>query len=50
VGVSRNVLGYKVDLRYHDTDIKKGEHDFYGYSSNHQIVDSRFVFGVSKSF
>jgi len=50
VGVSRNVFGYKVDLRYHDTDIKKGEHDFYGYSSNHQIVDSRFVFGVSKSF
>lgn len=50
LGVSRNVFGYKVDLRYHNTDIKKGEHDFYGYDSNHQIVDDRFVFAVSKSF
>lgn len=50
VGVSRNVFGYKVDVRYHDTDIKKGEHDFYGYNSNHQIVDDRVVFSVSKSF
>lgn len=50
IGVSRNVFGYKVDLRYHDTDIKKGEHDFYGYNSNHQIVDDRVVFAVSKSF
>lgn len=50
VGVSRNVFGYKVDLRYHNTDIKKGHHDFYGYDSNHQIVDDRFVFAVSKSF
>lgn len=49
MGVSRNVYGYKVDLRYHNTDIRKGEHDFYGYDSNHQIVDDRFVFAVSKS-
>lgn len=50
LGVSRNMYGYKVDLRYHNTDIKKGHHDFYGYDSNHQIVDDRFVFAVSKSF
>jgi uncharacterized protein (TIGR02001 family) len=50
VGVSRNIYGYKVDLRYHNTDIKKGQHDFYGYDSNHQIVDDRFVIAVSKSF
>lgn len=49
-GISRNVYGYKVDLRYHDTDIQKGHHDFYGYDSNHQIVNGRFVFAVSKSF
>jgi uncharacterized protein (TIGR02001 family) len=49
-GVSRKIFGFNVDLRYHDTDIKKGEHDFYGFSSNHQIVDSRVVIGVSKSF
>ncbi len=50
VGVSRNMYGYKVDLRYHNTDIRKGHHDFYGYDSNHQIVDDRFVIAVSKSF
>lgn len=50
VGISRNVFGYNVDLRYHDTDIQKGNHDFYGFESNHQIVDSRWVAAVSKSF
>lgn len=50
IGVSRNIYGFKADLRYHDTDIKKGEHDFYGYDSNHQIVDDRVVFALSKSF
>ncbi len=49
-GVSRNVFGYNVDVRYHDTDIDKGHHDFYGFKSNHQIVNSRYVFSVSKSF
>lgn len=50
LGVSRNVFGFNVDLRYHDTDIRKGRHDFYGFDSNHQIVDSRVVIAVSKSF
>lgn len=50
VGVSRKMFGYNVDLRYHDTNIKEGHHDFYGFSSNHQIVDQRYVISVSKSF
>tara|TARA_R110002050_G_scaffold57423_1_gene128783 strand:+ start:3900 stop:4742 length:843 start_codon:yes stop_codon:yes gene_type:complete len=50
VGISRNVFGYNVDVRYHDTDIKVGDNDFYGFESNNHIVDSRVVFGVSKSF
>lgn len=50
VGVSRHMLGYNVDLRYHDTNIKRGHHDFYGFESNHQIVDERYVISVSKSF
>lgn len=50
IGVSRNVFGFNVDLRYHDTDIKKGKHDFYGFDNNHQIVDERYVISVSKSF
>jgi uncharacterized protein (TIGR02001 family) len=49
-GVSRKMFGYTVDARYHDTDIDKGHHDFYGFSSNHQIVNARYVFSVSKSF
>ena len=50
IGISRNVFGFNVDLRYHDTDIKKGKHDFYGFDNNHQIVDERYVISVSKSF
>lgn len=50
VGVSRKMFGYNVDLRYHDTNIKEGHHDFYGFPSNHQIVDQRYVISVSKSF
>jgi uncharacterized protein (TIGR02001 family) len=50
IGISRNVLGYNVDLRYHDTDIKVGKHDFYGFESNHQIVDQRYVIAVSRTF
>ncbi|MEX1199277.1 MAG: TorF family putative porin [Methylophaga sp.] len=50
VGISRNVFGFNVDLRYHDTDIKEGKHDFYGFDNNHQIVDERYVISVSKSF
>ncbi len=49
-GVSRNVYGYKVDLRYHNTNISKGQHDLYGFDYNHQIVDDRLVIAVSKSF
>lgn len=50
IGISRNMFGFNVDLRYHDTDIKEGEHDFYGFENNHQIVDERYVISVSKSF
>lgn len=50
IGVSRNVFGFNVDLRYHDTDIEEGKHDFYGFENNHQIVDERYVISVSKSF
>ena len=50
IGISRKVLGYNVDLRYHDTNIDVGHHDFYGFRSNHQIVDQRYVFAISKSF
>ncbi len=50
LGLNRKMFSYNVDLRYHDTNIKKGNHDFYGFSSNHQIVDSRYVISVSKSF
>jgi uncharacterized protein (TIGR02001 family) len=50
VGVSRNVFGFNVDLRYHDTDIKIGDNDFYGFESNNHIVDSRFVAAISKTF
>lgn len=50
IGASRNVFGFNVDLRYHDTDIKKGKHDFYGFDNNHQIVDKRYMISVSKSF
>ncbi len=50
VGLSRNVFGYNLDLRYHDTDIEIGDNDFYGFSSNNHIVDSRFVAAISKSF
>jgi uncharacterized protein (TIGR02001 family) len=50
IGISRNVFGFNVDIRYHDTDIKKGDHDFYGFDSNHQIVDDRVMIAVSKSF
>tara|TARA_R110002049_G_scaffold176515_3_gene343708 strand:- start:3411 stop:4256 length:846 start_codon:yes stop_codon:yes gene_type:complete len=50
VGISRNVFGFNVDVRYHDTDIKIGDNDFYGFEHNNQIVDSRVMFAVSKSF
>lgn len=50
VGVSRNMFGFNVDLRYHDTNIKVGHNDFYGFDYNNQIVDARFVAAISKSF
>ena len=50
VGISRKVLGYNVDFRYHDTDIDVGHNDFYGFQSNHQIVDQRYVIAVSRTF
>jgi len=50
IGISRNVFGFNVDLRYHNTDIEIGEHDFYGFDSNNQIVDDRVMIAVSKSF
>lgn len=49
-GVSKVLLGWNVDVRYHDTDIEEGKHDFYGFDYNHQIVDDRVVLAVSRSF
>jgi len=50
IGVSKVFAGWNVDVRYHDTDIKKGKHDFYGFDYNHQIVDDRVVLAVSRTF
>lgn len=50
IGVSRKMFGYTVDLRYHDTNIKEGKHDIFGFDLNHQIVKQRYVLSVSKSF
>lgn len=50
IGVNRNMFGFNVDLRYHDTDIEIGDNDFYGFDFNNQIVDARFVAAISKSF
>ncbi|CCK76862.1 MAG: TorF family putative porin [Oleispira antarctica] len=50
VGVSKVLAGWNWDVRYHDTDIEKGKHDFYGFDHNYQIVDPRYVVAVSRSF
>jgi uncharacterized protein (TIGR02001 family) len=51
VGINRKVFGYLVDLRYHDTNIKKGEHDLYGNTDQSwDTVNQRLVIAVSKSF
>ncbi len=48
--LSRKVFGFNVDLSYHDTDIKQGQHDLYGRLDQKSSIDSRYVFAVSKSF
>lgn len=50
IGISRKMFGYTVDLRYHDTDIKKGEHDLYGSDLSYKTVNSRWVIAISKTF
>ena len=50
IGVSRKMFGYTVDLRYHDTDIKKGGHDLYGSDLSYKTVNSRWVIAISKTF
>lgn len=50
IGVSKMFFGWNWDVRYHDTDIKIGEHDFYGFEHNNNIVDDRFVLAVSRTF
>ncbi len=50
IGVSKVLAGWNWDVRYHDTDIEKGKHDFYGFDHNFQIVDPRYVLAVSRSF
>jgi len=51
VGVSKVFFGWNVDVRYHDTDIEKGNNGgFYDQSYNHQIVDDRVVVAVSRTF
>ncbi len=50
IGISRNIWGFNLDLRYHDTDIKVGDNDLYGRTFNNHIVDSRFVVALSKTY
>lgn len=50
IGLARKIFGYTVDLRYHDTDIKRGAHDFYGSDLKYKTVNGRLVIAVSKTF
>lgn len=50
IGVSRKMFGYTVDLRYHDTDMKKNENDLYVTDQQYKNVNGRFVFAISKTF
>lgn len=50
IGVSRKMFGYTVDLRYHDTDMKKNENDLYVTDQQYKNVNSRFVFAISRTF
>lgn len=51
IGVDKDFFGWNVDLRYHDTDIKKGKNGgFYDSDYNHQIVDERVVIAISRTF
>lgn len=49
LGISKNVYGLNVDVRYHDSDVDSS-HKVYGSEQGQKIFDERFVFSVSKSF
>ena len=49
LGLSKNVYGLNVDVRYHDSDVDSS-HKVYGSEQGQKIFDERFVFSVSKSF
>jgi len=49
LGVSKEFYGLNVDFRYHDSTMDSS-HPVYGDEQGLRIFDSRFVFGVSKSF
>lgn len=48
--LSRKVFGFNVDLSYHDTDVKTGQHDLYGRPDQRSSINSRYVFAISKTF
>jgi uncharacterized protein (TIGR02001 family) len=49
LGMSKNLYGLTVDVRYHDSDIDSS-HKVYGSEQGQRIFDQRYVFSVSKSF
>lgn len=49
LGMSKNLYGLNVDVRYHDSDIDSS-HKVYGSEQGQRIFDQRYVFSVSKSF
>lgn len=49
LGLSKNIAGLLMDVRYHDTDVDS-THKVYGSEQGQKIFNQRFVFSVSKSF
>jgi len=47
VGLSKEVVGFGLDLRYHDTDENS---DFVAYWGTDDQIDERIVFTISRSF
>lgn len=48
-GVSKSILGFDLDLRYHDTNGEKDD-DYGSYLGGDDLIDSRVVFSVARSF
>jgi len=47
VGVTKEVIGFGLDLRYHDTD---EDDDFVAFWGTDDFIDERIVFTISRSF